>query len=403
MVERRGHVLLIGVNRPHKRNAWDLATIDAVGAAYQRAGPRPRAARRGRPRRSVTHFSAGLDLARGRSRGGGQGPGGAVRRVRLRPLRGLGTAGAQARRHGRAGHRLHAEHRAGAGLRHRRGRLDVRFRQLEVGRGIMPFGGATFRAQSSLGWGNAMRFLLTGEEFGADEALRIGLVQAVVAPRGAAHRGAPDRRPDRRAGTAGRPGDAGQRPGRPRRRARRRPSSTCAGCCPAVLASQDAAEGLRSFVESAVPRSSRALTAGTAAVNGSPGRRRMVGDRDHPRLIVAEAPGVRITACARWRAPDELDDPRRRPALDDPAVAPRAGARRCAAVSRSSSRSSARSATCPSTGSPGRPSGSSPARPLGAGTGHAGLRADRQRVHARGLAAPLPRPVSASPRRRPTS
>ena len=59
---------------------------------------------------------------------------------------------------------------------------DVRFRQLEVGRGIMPFGGATFRAQSSLGWGNAMRFLLTGEEFGADEALRIGLVQEVVAP-----------------------------------------------------------------------------------------------------------------------------------------------------------------------------------------------------------------------------
>jgi enoyl-CoA hydratase/carnithine racemase len=31
-----------------------------------------------------------------------------------------------------------------------------------------------------LGWGNAMRFLLTGEEFGAQEALRIGLVQEVV-------------------------------------------------------------------------------------------------------------------------------------------------------------------------------------------------------------------------------
>ncbi len=57
---------------------------------------------------------------------------------------------------------------------------DVRFRQLEVGRGILPFGGATFRAPAQLGWGNAMRFLLTAEEFGADQALRIGLVQEIV-------------------------------------------------------------------------------------------------------------------------------------------------------------------------------------------------------------------------------
>jgi enoyl-CoA hydratase/carnithine racemase len=57
---------------------------------------------------------------------------------------------------------------------------DVRFGQLEVARGIMPFGGATFRAPAQLGWGNAMRFLLTGEEFGAQQARHIGLVQDVV-------------------------------------------------------------------------------------------------------------------------------------------------------------------------------------------------------------------------------
>ena len=57
---------------------------------------------------------------------------------------------------------------------------DVRFRQLEIARGIMPFGGATVRAPMRLGWGNAMKFLLTGAQFGADEALRIGLVQEVV-------------------------------------------------------------------------------------------------------------------------------------------------------------------------------------------------------------------------------
>lgn len=56
----------------------------------------------------------------------------------------------------------------------------VRFRQLEVSRGILPFGGATLRATTRLGWGNAMRFLLTSEESGAAEALRIGLVQEMV-------------------------------------------------------------------------------------------------------------------------------------------------------------------------------------------------------------------------------
>lgn len=50
---------------------------------------------------------------------------------------------------------------------------------LEVARGIYPFEGGSFRAPQ-LGWGNAMRFLLTAEEFGAEEALRIGLVQEVV-------------------------------------------------------------------------------------------------------------------------------------------------------------------------------------------------------------------------------
>jgi enoyl-CoA hydratase/carnithine racemase len=58
---------------------------------------------------------------------------------------------------------------------------DATFAQLEIARGIFPFGGATFRAPEQLGWGNAMRFLLTAESFGAAEALRIGLVQEVLA------------------------------------------------------------------------------------------------------------------------------------------------------------------------------------------------------------------------------
>jgi enoyl-CoA hydratase/carnithine racemase len=54
------------------------------------------------------------------------------------------------------------------------------FAQLEVARGILPFGGATIRFPRAVGWGNAMRWILTGDTFDAAEALRIGLVQEVV-------------------------------------------------------------------------------------------------------------------------------------------------------------------------------------------------------------------------------
>src|SRR5690606_35435899 len=57
---------------------------------------------------------------------------------------------------------------------------SARFVQIEIKRGIYPVGGATLRFPREVGWGNAMRWLLTGDEFDAQEALRIGLVQEVV-------------------------------------------------------------------------------------------------------------------------------------------------------------------------------------------------------------------------------
>ena len=56
----------------------------------------------------------------------------------------------------------------------------TRFGQIEVNRGIFPFGGATIRLPEIAGWGNAMRWLLTGDKFDAEEALRLGLVQEIV-------------------------------------------------------------------------------------------------------------------------------------------------------------------------------------------------------------------------------
>jgi enoyl-CoA hydratase/carnithine racemase len=58
---------------------------------------------------------------------------------------------------------------------------DAVFAQLEVSRGILPFGGASKRMPRSAGWSNAMKYLLTGEKFDAKEAHRLGIVNEVVA------------------------------------------------------------------------------------------------------------------------------------------------------------------------------------------------------------------------------
>jgi enoyl-CoA hydratase len=57
---------------------------------------------------------------------------------------------------------------------------NCRFAQMEVQRGIMPGYGGSFRLIERAGWGNAMKWLLTGDEFDSAEAYRLGLVQEVV-------------------------------------------------------------------------------------------------------------------------------------------------------------------------------------------------------------------------------
>jgi enoyl-CoA hydratase/carnithine racemase len=59
---------------------------------------------------------------------------------------------------------------------------DTKFAMLEVKRGIYPCGGATLRLPQQMGWANAQRYLLTGEAWTATEAHRTGLVQEVVPP-----------------------------------------------------------------------------------------------------------------------------------------------------------------------------------------------------------------------------
>ena len=177
--EVRGHVLLIGLNRPEKLNAMNLEAIDQFAAAFGQLNSDPEL-RVGVVFAHGDNFSAGLDLAEVGPAVAKSGPGA------LAGDSGVDPYGLWAQRvnkpivmavHGIA-FTLSIELALAADIVI--AAENVRFRQLEIGRGIMPFGGATLRAPLQLGWGNAMRFLLTGEEFGAQEALRIGLVQEVV-------------------------------------------------------------------------------------------------------------------------------------------------------------------------------------------------------------------------------
>ncbi|MFZ5446702.1 MAG: crotonase/enoyl-CoA hydratase family protein [Myxococcota bacterium] len=180
-IERDGAVLLMGVNRPEKRNAFDLATIEALAAAYEELGDDD-SLRCGVLFGHGEHFSAGLDLAEVGPAVGERGPAALAGGRKYDPF---GVWAPQVPKPvvmavSGIAFTLSIELALASDVVI--ASPTVRFRQLEIARGILPFGGATMRAPARLGWGNAMRFLLTGEEFGAAEALRIGLVQEITEP-----------------------------------------------------------------------------------------------------------------------------------------------------------------------------------------------------------------------------
>ncbi|MEZ5346957.1 MAG: crotonase/enoyl-CoA hydratase family protein [Pyrinomonadaceae bacterium] len=178
-VEERGHVLLIGLNRPEKRNAFDVQMLGELSAAYTKLETSEHL-RCGVLFAHGTMFTAGLDLAN--------------------------VAPAVAESNGVL--KFDEDYADPLGLQTQRTKPlvvavngkcltigielilaadiciaaeDASFAQIEIKRGIFPFGGATLRFPERTGWGNAMRWLLTGDEFDAREALRIGFAQEVVA------------------------------------------------------------------------------------------------------------------------------------------------------------------------------------------------------------------------------
>ena len=176
----QGNLLLICINRPAKRNGFTPKMFKDLGEAYTRLDDDANL-RVGVLHAAGAHFTAGLDLpsiAPMMRRGEKSVPLGLVDPLDL----------------GMAGYRRRVKPMVVAvqGITYTLGielmlaadvvvaADDCRFSQLEVKRGIMATGGATLRMAERAGLGNAMLHLLTGDEFGSAEALRLNFVQRVV-------------------------------------------------------------------------------------------------------------------------------------------------------------------------------------------------------------------------------
>jgi enoyl-CoA hydratase/carnithine racemase len=176
---KHDHVLTIGLDRAAKRNAFDLPLWNELCLAYGRLNRDPDL-RVGVLHALGDHFTGGLDLVQwapvfqsGKFSipDGGLDPLGLTGPRLAKPIvaavQGVCfTIGIELL--------LATDIRIAA--------HSARFGQIEVKRGIYPVGGATIRLPREVGWANAMRYLLTADEFDAAEALRIGFVQEIVEP-----------------------------------------------------------------------------------------------------------------------------------------------------------------------------------------------------------------------------
>lgn len=177
-----GGILLIGIDRQEAKNYIDPPTFTALGQAYYEFEHDDRL------RVAVLHafgpdFVPGLDVAAfAAAAKAGEFPRKTQRSDVIDPLdmtqprrsKPLVVAVQGATKY--VGHELFlaADIRVAA--------TDTTFSQGEASLGLFPAGGATIRFVREAGRANAMRHMLTGEPWGADEALRYGLVQAVTAP-----------------------------------------------------------------------------------------------------------------------------------------------------------------------------------------------------------------------------
>ena len=177
LVERLGDVEIWTINRPEKRNALDQAMIDALherlevaeGDASLRCVILTGAGDRA--------FVAGADIAQLRERRAPDALAGINANLfdRLSRLRCPTIAAVR-------GFALGGGCELAMACDIRLAAEDARFGQPEVKLGIMAAAGGTYRLPALVGLGMARELLFTGRIIDAAEALRIGLVNRVVAP-----------------------------------------------------------------------------------------------------------------------------------------------------------------------------------------------------------------------------
>jgi enoyl-CoA hydratase/carnithine racemase len=175
-----GNVLLIGINRPAKRNGWTPEMFRQLGEAYTRLDDEPEL-RVGVLHAMGEHFTAGLDMP--------------SVQAHLESGKKLLPEGlVEPHDFGKPGYRRRVKPVVAAvkgicftvGIELMLGAdivvagEDCRFSQKEVQRGLMPGGGATLRMSERAGLGNALLYLLTGDEFDTATAYRLNFVQKVV-------------------------------------------------------------------------------------------------------------------------------------------------------------------------------------------------------------------------------
>lgn len=178
-VERQDQIVLIGINRPAIYNRLDPATRARLGEAlyqYEHDETLRAAVLFGHG----AHFSRGIDVdasQAGMVAGQSGAPAGAPTIDVLGRESHL-TKPLVVVVHGETWNLGHEIYLAGD---IRIAAANTQFGQDENTHGRFPGGGATVRFVREAGWGNAMRYMLTGDHWSAEESYRMGVTQ-VVAP-----------------------------------------------------------------------------------------------------------------------------------------------------------------------------------------------------------------------------
>ena len=183
-VERRGQIVLIGINRPDFYNRFDPETSHALALAFT-GYERDDSLRCSVLFGHGDNFSRGIDVDAHKAAIGAAPVADAsdlVSYTGTNPKKRL-TKPFIAVTHGDTWNAAHELHLA-ADIRICS--ADVRFGQDENTHGRFPGGGSTVRFVREAGWGNAMRYMLTGDHWSAEEAYRMGEVQQIAPNKDAA-------------------------------------------------------------------------------------------------------------------------------------------------------------------------------------------------------------------------